>query len=106
MDGIGVGMEKTNGNDIDALSLAAESLDQLPQNVPVEGLQHTPLGIESLWHAKDQRRFDKWTPSWDENVVQLRANLAANAEHVLESGGCHQGHSRPLAFEHGIGGHG
>ena len=72
----------------------------------VDRLKNRARGIEPLGDSEGQVRVHKRRPWRNEDVVELGARLPPDLQDVFEPARSDQCHSRALAFQHGVGGHG
>ena len=99
--GIHVRVQQTDGHDFGAQF--AQAGGQTIERRLIQRFDDRTRRIEAFGDADGQGRIDNRPRQRDEEVVQLRPRLAADAKDVFESLRRDQRHARALALEHGIG---
>ena len=100
--GIGVGVQKADGDGFDAL--VAQLAGYLAQGVFVERCKLCAAGIEALGHAKTAVAWHEGPGFFKLQVVEGGANLAGDFQHVAEALGGDKAGRRDFAFDDGVGG--
>ena len=102
VDGIGVGVQKADGDGFDAF--LAQLAGYLAQGVFVERCKLCAAGVEALGHAKTAVARHERPGFFKLQVVEGGANLAGDLQHVAEALGGDKAGRRDLAFDDGVGG--
>ena len=102
MGGIGVGVQKADGDGFDAF--LAQLAGYLAQGVFVEWCKLCAAGVEALGYAKTAVARHEWARLFKLQVVEGGANLTGDFQHVAEALGGDKAGRRDLAFDDGVGG--